>query len=143
MAAIKSAADIAEKWKRVTPQRIEDYRKGVQNPRVDWATASKAAEGNWRDAVTAAAGRGAYGKGVSEAGTDKWKNKAALKGPGRFAEGVQLGEADYEKGFAPFRDIIERTTLPPRRPTGDPTNIERVRAIDTALRARKIGASAK
>ena len=33
MAEIKSLADIAEKWIRVTPGRVEDYKLGIQNPK--------------------------------------------------------------------------------------------------------------
>jgi hypothetical protein len=141
MAQIRSAAEIADKWRRVTPGRTEDYRLGVQNPRVDWENATAAAEGTWRDGVTAAAARGAFAKGVREAGTIKWQTNTLLKGPGRFAEGVQIGVEAYERGFAPYRDVIERTVLPPRRPKGDPGNIERVRAISQALRAKKIGSA--
>lgn len=141
MPAIKRAGDIAAKWARVTPQRVEDYRTGVENPRADWAQSTAAAEGAWRDAVTAAAGRQAFSAGVRTAGTPKWQTKTLDKGPTRFAEGVSLGAPDYERGFAPFRDTIERTTLPARGPKGDPRNIERVRVIAAALRARKIGAS--
>lgn len=139
MPPVKQSAIIAQKWSRVTPQRTEDYRMGVENPRVDWATAAAGAEATWRDAITAAAGRQAYGRGVRAAGTGKWQNKAVQKGPSRFAEGVSLGAMDYEAGFAPYRDTIERTTLPPRGPKGDPRNVERVRVMAAALRARKMG----
>lgn len=137
MPAIKPSTAIAGKWARVTPQRTEDYRVGVESPRVDWATSTASAETTWRDAVTAAAGRQAFSQGVRAAGTAKWQRKALEKGPARFAEGVALAEADYEAGFAPYRDVIERTTLPPRGPKGDPRNIERVRVMANALRQRK------
>lgn len=139
MAAIKPTSQIASKWARVTPQRAEDYRQGVQTPRVDWAQAAAGAEATWRDAVTAAAGRQAYSTGVRAAGTRKWQENAIAKGTGRFAEGVSLAADAYEAGFAPFRDVIERTTLPPRGPKGDPRNIERVRVIAQALRQAKVG----
>jgi len=140
MAKIKPTDKIAEKWSRVTPQRTEDYREGVENPRVDWGTATAAAEDNWREGVTAAAGRKSFSAGVKKAGTQKWQQKALQKGTSRFAEGVSLGADDYQRGFAPFRDVIERTTLPPRGPKGDPRNIERVRVMSQALRNAKLGA---
>lgn len=139
MAKIKSTDQIADKWARVTPQRTEDYREGIENPRVDWEAATAAAEPNWQAGVTAAATRKAFSTGVKSAGTSKWKNKSLQKGTSRFAEGVSLAKDDYEKGFSPFRDVIESTTLPPRGPKGDPRNIERVRIMAQALRNKKLG----
>jgi hypothetical protein len=89
--------------------------------------------------MTAAAAADSFAKGVTKAGTDKWKSKALQKGPGRFAEGVMVAGPDYEAGFAPYRDEIERTTLPPRFPKGDPRNISRVATIAAALRKKKLG----
>lgn len=140
MAKVKSTAEIAEKWSRVTPARSEDYRAGIENPRVDWATAAAQAEDNWGAGVTAAATRKAYGTGVKRAGTSKWKEKSLAKGVSRFSEGVALAANDYESGFGPYRDVIDKTVLPPRRTKGDPGNIERVRVIAQALRAHKVKA---
>ena len=46
MAEIKSMAAIAEKWTRVTPQRTEDYKKGIESPRRDWESETIAAKDN-------------------------------------------------------------------------------------------------
>jgi hypothetical protein len=35
-------------------------------------------------------------------------------------------------------DVIANTVLPPRGPKGDPRNLDRVKAITTALRAKKL-----
>ncbi|HID30014.1 MAG TPA: hypothetical protein EYP19_08425 [Desulfobacterales bacterium] len=138
MAEIKNLSQIRDKWARVTPQRTEDYKLGVQNPRRDWATAAKTQENTWKQAITDAATRGAYGAGVDKAGTQKWRERSLQKGPSRFAEGVMVGAADYAEGFEPYRQVIEQTELPPKLPTGDPRNIERVKAIAMALRAKKV-----
>jgi len=139
MAEVKSSASIREKWARVTPQRSEDYKIGVQSPRRDWAAAATAQKEVHKAAMTEAAAKDSFAKGVAKAGTDKWKSKALQKGPGRFAEGVMVAGPDYEAGFAPYRDEIERTTLPPRFPKGDPRNISRVATIAAALRKKKLG----
>ena len=139
MAEIKNLRLIREKWARVTPQRTEDYKVGIQNPRRSWAESAKAQEDTWKAAITEAAAKGMYGKGVDKAGEDKWKNRALAKGPTRFAEGVMIAAPDYEEGFAPYRETIERTELPPKMPVGDPRNIERVKVIAMALRQRKVG----
>lgn len=138
MAEIKSLAAIRDKWTRVTPGRTEDYKLGVQNPKRDWEEETKAAEGNWKAGVDAAQAKGLFGKGVTKAGTKKWQEKALKKGPGRFAEGVYIAGPDYEKGFAPYRDAIERVDLGPRFPRRDPRNIERVKRVVDALVAEKL-----
>lgn len=139
MAKIKSTADIAAKWARVTPQRSEDYSLGVQNPRTPWAAASKAAEERYKTGVQEAAAQGRYGKGITAVGDQGWQAKTLLKGPSRFAEGVAISGPDYQAGFEPFAQVIAATVLPPRFARGDPRNLERVKAITTALRKRKTG----
>jgi len=139
MAEIKSISRIGEKWTRVTPQRTEDYTLGVKSPRRDWEKSAVAAKETHKAAMTAAAATDAYGKGVAAAGSGKWQARALQKGPGRFAEGVMVGGDDYAKGFAPYRDAIEATVLPPRFPKRDPRNIQRVSVIATALGKKKTG----
>jgi len=98
MAEIKSLAAIREKWTRVTPGRMEDYKLGIKNPRRDWATETKAGEDNYKAGVDAAHAKGLFGKGVDKAGTAKWQEKSLKKGPTRFAEGVYIAGPDYESG---------------------------------------------
>lgn len=139
MAEVKAIGRIREKWTRVTPQRTEDYKLGVQSPRRDWEKSATAAKETHKAAMIQAAASDSYGKGVSKAGTGKWQARALQKGPGRFAEGVMVGGDDYEKGFAPYRDEIEKTVLPPRFPKRDPRNVQRVAAIAAALGKKKTG----
>jgi len=139
MAEIKSLSAIRDKWTRVTPGRTEDYKLGIQNPRRDWETETLEGEGNWKAGIDAAAAKGLFAKGVKEAGTGKWKEKALKKGPGRFAEGVYIAGDDYEKGFKPYREAIAAVDLGPRFPRRDPRNIERVKRVVDALIAAKIG----
>jgi len=138
MAEIKKMADIKEKWTRVTPGRTTDYKIGIQNPKRDWATEAVAAKDNWKTGIDSAAAKGLFEKGVEKAGTSKWKDKALKVGPGRFSEGVYIAGPDYEKGFAPYHDAIERAVLPPKFPRRDPRNLERVKGIVDALIAEKV-----
>lgn len=140
MAEIKSLSAIRDKWTRVTPQRTEDYKLGIQNPKRDWEEETLEAEGNWKAGVDKAAAQGLFNKGVKEAGTAKWKDKALKKGPTRFAEGVYIAGDDYEKGFKPYREAIAAVDLGPRFPRRDPRNIERVKRVVDALVAAKTGA---
>lgn len=139
MAEVKAIARIAEKWGRVTPQRTEDYKIGVTSPRRDWEKSAVAAGDTHKAAMAQAAANNSFAKGVTKAGTGKWQARALQKGPGRFAEGVMVGQGDYEKGFQPYRDEIEKTLLPPRFPKRDPRNIQRVSALNNALGKKKTG----
>lgn len=140
MAEIKDVSRIAAKWARVAPQRTQDYTEGVSAPRRDWAQAAGAAQDTHTAAMQKAATAKSYGRGIRAAGTPKWQARALAKGPNRFAEGVAIAEPDYRASFTPYAETIARTTLPPRFPKGDPRNLERVKAIATALYNRKQGA---
>lgn len=139
MAEIKPTRDIAAKWARVTPQRAEDYRLGVENPRVSWSESTVAAKDRYQAGIQDAIQRDAFAKGVRAAGDARWQDRARTVGPARFAEGVATSEARYEEGFRPYAEVIAQTVLPPRFAKGDPRNLDRVRVISQALRKRKTG----
>jgi len=130
---VKSSADIASKWARVSAQRDGDYKDGVTDPGVEWARAAAAAEETYVQGVTEAAGRGAFGKGIAKAGDEKWRRKTVEVGTQRWSPGIRAAVQDFEKGFEPFRDALERLELPPRAPRGDPRNLERVAVVARAL----------
>ncbi len=138
MAEIRSLAEIRDKWTRVTPGRIEDYKLGIEHPRRDWKDETEAAAGNWKAGIDAAAAKGLFAKGVAKAGTAKWKAKALKKGPGRFAEGVYDAGPEFERGFAPYRAAIAAVDLGPRYPKRDPRNLGRVKRVVDALIAEKL-----
>lgn len=140
MPAIRSTAEIAAKWASVTPGRAAFYKAGVQAPKKDWETMTKAAEGAYEEGVTAAIGRKAFGAGVDKAGTAKWKRKSVDVGAGRWGPGVRVAEPDFRAGFDPYRAKILETDIGPRFPKGDPRNYDRVKIIGDALHALKIGA---
>jgi len=139
MPAVRSMSDISKKWADVTPQRAPQYEQGVRNPKKDWGSSTAAANDSWKAGIQDAVAKDRFKSGVTRAGTDKWKKGAAEKGTARFGPGVQAAQGDYEKGFAPYREVIERTTLPPRFARRDPRNLERVRVMVTALAGAKQG----
>ncbi len=118
MVAIRSTREIAEKWSSVTPTRTAFYEAGVRAPKKDWARTTSAAESVYKEAVVRAANEGRFGKGVKAAGTEKWQRKAIEVGAGRWGPGVSIAAPDFESGFAPYRDAIEKITLKPRFPGG-------------------------
>lgn len=137
MTAIRSVSEIAKKWAEVTPQRSAQYEEGVRSPKKDWAKNTAAAEDAYQSGVQEAISQKRFGKGVKKAGTNKWQKGAIEKGTSRFGPGVAVAQGDYEKGFAPYREAIEKTTLPPRYARRDPRNIERVKAMVVALSKAK------
>lgn len=136
---IKSPAEIAAKFARVTPGRSTEYGEGIMaTSPSDFETAAINAEAIYGQAITAAVARKARAKGLVGKGA-KWQKKASDLGVGRFASGVAGATEDYATGYAPYQAIIAGLTLPPKGPAGDPKNFERVRAIGEALHKKKIG----
>jgi hypothetical protein len=131
---VPDAARVADKWSRRASGASGDYKTGVESSAASWQANTTAAAPVWKTAVTAAAGRGAYEKGVARATDAKWKANTVSKGPMRYDQGVQLGQADYSQQVAPYLQLIGATDLPARGPAGSPGNIQRVAAIATALR---------
>jgi hypothetical protein len=139
MAAVKDAGRVSAKWARVTPERARDYSEGIQQPRAPWAASATAAQPRYVSAVQEAAARGAYAKGITKAGDQRWQQKSLSKGPSRFAAGVAESGPDYQAAMAPVLAAIGAVQLPPRAPTGSPANIQRVAVIAAALRKLKTG----
>ncbi len=134
----KVKSNYGSKWARVTPQRTDDYQQGIQNPKNNWAESTIAAEKNQADGIQEAIRDKRFVKGVTKAGNSTWSQGALTKGVNRFGEGVQVAQEKYNAGFAPYAQVIESTSLPPRFPKGDPRNIERVKTIALALRNKKV-----
>jgi len=143
MANVKSLDRISNKWSRASQSAQTEYTEGVKNPRRSWADATAKAEQSYNQGVQAAIARNAFSSGVKKAGDTKWQQNAVEKGPDRWAQGVRLAQNTYEQGFAPYRDAIEKITLPPRGPKGDPKNIDRVRIVAETLHKTKINSTGR
>ncbi len=134
---VTAIADVSGKWNRRSSTAGPEYEAGIANPRTPWAAAAQAAKASYDAGVQAAVARGAYAKGVAAAGDSRWAQKSKEKGPARFAQGVAVSQADYERGFSPYLDAIARTDLPPRGPRGSEQNYARMAPIGKALAALK------
>jgi hypothetical protein len=128
----------AEKFVRNAAAAAPAYTQGVQSPRTPWAAATLAGAANQAAGVQAAITAKRFEKGVQKAGDAKYLRGAIEKGASRFTQGVQTAQGDYATGVAPYTQVIESTQLPPRYAKGDPRNIERVRVMSLALRAKKL-----
>jgi hypothetical protein len=137
MPAIRSTADIQKKWTEVTPARAGDFETGVKTPKRDWAANTAAAESAYEEGVQSAISDKRFGRGVKTAGSEKWSRKTLAVGVSRWPTGVRAASEDYAKGFGPYHDVIERTTLPPRFGRGDPRNYQRSEVMGTALHSAR------
>ena len=135
----KSANQIAEKWARVTPERLTDYEAGVRTPKRDWEKNTSDAEGRYEEGIKASIQRKAFGKGVKRAGTAHQQAMTIEKGMVRWPDGVRTAEARMATGMQRVVSVLEKTTLPPRYAKGDPRNLKRVEAVNIALHKMKIG----
>lgn len=138
MPKIRSINEIAGKWTEVTPGRHTQYKAGVERPKESWMAQTLAAADSYVEGVQASIAAGRFPRGVTDAGDEKWKRKTLVVGVPRWPTGVRAAGPDYSKGFSPYRDVIEATTLPGRYAKGDPRNYDRVVAMGSALHAAKI-----
>ena len=139
MPPVKSISAAAAKWVRNAGAGATSYSEGISTAPIGAATAGIAAKDAYATATQAAIARGAYEKGLREAGDEKWKRGALEKGVSRFPQGVSVGEPHYAQKTGPYFDVIASTTLPPRRGKGDPGNFERVIRMANALRNKRTG----
>lgn len=114
------------------------YQTQVQGAGATWAANTAAANQTWKDGVNAAAGRDAFVKGVTKSGPGKYQDKASTIGAQRYPDGIRKGATYYQQNVQPYLDVLSNVNLPPRRPKGDPANLNRVNAITQALRAKKV-----
>jgi len=141
MPAIKNMQTIADKWAVVAGRSGDAYQAGVEAPRKDWKSATQAGNANWKAATQAAIARDGFKSGVDKSSSAAWQEGAINKGVSRYGAGVLLGRDKYERGFAPYADVISRTQLPERKPKGDPSNIARVGVMAKALHDAKLAMS--
>lgn len=138
MALIRPIDQISGKWKEVTPGRSNIYKKNVDSPLRNWEANTLAAKDRRDAGLQEAINDGRIDRGIAKAGQAKWQKQTSTLGPGRWSEGVRMGEAAYRAGFAPYRDVIDATELPAKYPKGDPRNWDRSKAIGIALHQKKV-----
>jgi hypothetical protein len=136
---VKSAQQAGGRWSRRASSAGGEYTEGVERTGKSWQANATAAKAAYIAGVTEANGRDAFAKGIAGAGDQKWRTNALRKGPGRFAEGVQVGQPDYERGVGPFLEVASRTDLPLRGATGSEGNYARAVTMAKAFRAAKTG----
>lgn len=138
MPKVPDLARVAAKWSTNAGNATQSYVEGVQNPKEDWKTATIAAADNYKQSVIKAANDGRFQKGVNRSSTDKQIQASVQKGTDRFSAGVALAGPDFQTGIEPVLQVIATTQLPPKKPKGDASNIQRVAALAAAQHAAKL-----
>lgn len=136
-----SASTIAEKWARVTPDRVEDYERGVRSPDRDWAEETADAEDRYEEGIKKSIARKAFSKGVKRTGTNNQMQATIQKGIPIWGERVRMAQDKMRDGMEDVVRTLTGITLRPRYATGDPRNLERVKQIAEALHQMKISRS--
>jgi hypothetical protein len=106
---------------------VPEYLEGVEE-NDSWEQNTAAAQANYDAGVQKASQQKRFTKGVRRAGQSKYRDGVRTKGGGRYSEGVAQAGDQWEAGFAPYRDAIERQTLPARGPKGSQANKQRMLA---------------
>lgn len=135
---IKPLATIVTKYVQRASGAGQAYTDGINNPKRDWAASTAASATSWAAGVQGAITDGRFVSGVNNAGDAKWATKATTVGATRYPGGITAGQGAYQAGIQPFLQALSTLTLPPRGPKGDPANINRVTAVNTALRNLKL-----
>jgi len=134
---VPSPAAIAEKYVRVTQGRAQDYTAGIAATAPgEFEAAAVAAADTWAAGVQQAVGEGRFASGLSGSGA-RWRRKAETLGSQRFPTGVAGARDDMAAGVAPYVQELAGITLDPRRPRGDPGNLQRVAVIAQRLNQRR------
>jgi len=134
---VPSEQQIAEKYVRVTQGRAQDYTAGITaTAPQEFEAAALAAADTWAAGVTQAVGEQRFAMGLQGSGA-RWRRKAEQLGSQRFPSGVAGARDDMASGVAPYVQELRSITLDPRRPRGDPANLQRVAVIAQRLNARR------
>jgi hypothetical protein len=137
MAKVTSIQQGAAKFVSRAAAASTDYAAAAIEAAPDWARNTAAAEANFAAGVQAAIAEKRFGSGVAKAGPDKYRRGVEMKGANRFGPGVAAAEPDYIAATEPFYRALATINYPPRRPTRDPANIQRVQAVINAMIAAK------
>lgn len=135
---VKPLATIVSKYVANASVAGPAYTAGINSPKQPWAASTAASANTWAAGVQAAITAGTFVAGVNAAGDATWQTKSTTVGAQRYPSGITAGQGKYQANIQPYIQAISALTLPPRNPKGDPANINRVSAVDTALHNLKL-----
>lgn len=135
---IEDSATLAEKYANRAGGAVQDYTRRVQAPRRSQSEEAIKAKDIWKESLDAAAGRGAYEKGLRKSGDAKWQRKALEVGAKRYKPGIEAAKGDWASGVDPYLQNLRTVDLGAKGIKGSPENLDRVKKVVEAQRALKI-----
>lgn len=136
MPKVRDLSKSAGRLQTTGAARSTEYLEGVSG-NTDWAANAVAAQPNYDAGVQEAVAKKSFSRGVQKAGQGKFNASAEKIGQARFAQGIAIAGPEWEKGFAPFKAVIEGVSLPKRGRRGDPSNWDRAKAVGMALAKKR------
>jgi len=136
---VRSRERAKEKFRKRVEVAAPDYEFGVRNPRYDWLERFSSVVDAIAEALRRALEERRHLAGAQRAGTKKWQDRAARKGVPRWRDETPKAADNWRSAFEEFASELERLALPPKRPKGDPANVDlRVKPVIEALRRKKL-----
>lgn len=109
--AMKSAANVAEKWVRNTSQATESVRQGVQSVTEAPSEAAIRNKANYLAGVTRAYNDGSYEAGLRRVTLQDWQQAMLTKGVQRLSQGVQAAKGkmqSFMERWLPYEEELSR-----------------------------------
>lgn len=139
---MKTAQQSADKFVANAGAASGYYEKGVKETTRDQAASAAAAAPAWASGVQKAITRGAFAKGVTASGKQKWLEGVTKKGVNRFGEGVAAARDAYATNSGKYDGARAAAANMPRGARGSAENYNRSAAVGKALNTQRTGTSA-
>lgn len=136
---MKSAQEVAQKYANRSASASGDYVDGAKKTSKDQSARAIASKEIYKQSLQESFTSDRYAKGLQKAGTQKWKEGVERKGQSRYAEGVSAGVNDYVTESSQYDSARSAADNMPRGLKGSAQNLNRVKAVVDALRAKKVG----
>jgi len=136
---MKPASDAVKKWKVNAVNGAAFYIEGAEKTSKSQSRNAIAAKEVMKQALQASFAKDSYAKGLTSSGDDGWLTGIREKGAINFATGIgtKTAEDKYVLNSGKFDAARQAADKLPRGLRGSATNMARVQAVVTALRAVK------
>ena len=135
---MRTAQASAQKFVERASGASGDYLSGASGTTKDQSARAIGAKEIYKSALTASFGRDSYAKGLQRSGKSGWLEGVTKKGAERYASGVAVSASKYATNSGKFDGARAAADSLPRGLKGSATNLARVSAVVSALRAVKV-----
>lgn len=108
--AMKSASQIAEKWKRNLSASTDAIRAGVQGVQVAPTELAARQADRMAQGVQQAVASGKYQRNCRKVSLQDWQQSFLTKGISRISSGAQAGQSHMEEFMSEFMPIMEQAS---------------------------------